>query len=173
MPENSPFDCDWKPEYEIGLEEIDCQHRYLIKLIKELSTYADASVVDRTVRNLLREIDRYWYFHFNSTEVLMEIYAYPNIDKQKKAHFKLLQVLDKRICDFRQEGKTVRPVAEFLLDKLLEHIDGDYKLFARHILEVRNARVGIPKRNKIDGSLRETQKYHQSEISALTARYTK
>ncbi len=163
----------WKTEYEVGLDEIDAQHRYLFDLIVELHSYADASVTDRTARNLLREIDRYCYYHFNSEEILMEIYAYGNIDGQKREHFNLLQVLDKRICDFRQEGKTVRPVSEFLLGWLLSHMQGDDTLMAKHIKAIRAERVGIPKRNKIDGSLRETHKYHHTEIGALTARYAK
>jgi hemerythrin len=155
----------------VGLEEIDAQHRYLFDLIAELHTHADSAVTDRTARNLLREIDRYCYYHFNSEETLMEIYAYPDINKQKEERFTLLQVLDKRICDFRQEGKTVRPISEFLFGLLLAHMQGDDLVMAKHIHTIRKARVGVPKRNKIDGSLRETHKYHNAEISALTARY--
>ena len=155
------IDFTWKSEYEVGLEEIDAQHKYLLTLICELHSHADAPVTDRTARNLLREIDRYCYYHFSSEETIMEIYAYPDIDKQKAEHFNLLQVLDKRICDFRQEGRTVRPISEFLITWLLGHMRGDDKVMAKHINTVREERAGIPKRNKVDGSLREGHQYHQ------------
>jgi len=148
------IDCAWHLKYEVGLEEIDAQHQYLFGLIGELHSHADASVTDKTARDLLREIDRYCYYHFNSEEVLMEIYRYPALEQQKHEHFKLLQVLDKRICDFRQQGTTVRPISEFLHKWFLSHVLSEDCQMAKFIIEIRAARSGIPKATRFQSNQR-------------------
>ncbi|TVR42847.1 MAG: hypothetical protein EA402_10885 [Planctomycetota bacterium] len=138
----------WQPRYEVGLEEIDAQHRYLFSLIGELHEFSEAAVIDRSARDLLREIDRYAFYHFNSEEVLMSVYRYPHLDAQKREHFNLLQVLDKRICDFRQQGTTVRPLAEFLREWFLKHLADQDREMAQFISAARNNKRGVPKTSR-------------------------
>lgn len=146
------MDFTWKAEYIVGLPEIDAQHEYLFRLLGELNAFAEAAVSDRSARDLLREIDRYAYYHFNSEEVLMEVYRYPGLEDQKREHFNLLQVLDKRICDYRQQGTTVRPLAEFLFQWFLKHVIAEDRSMADYINETRSGRRGIPKTTRFVSS---------------------
>ncbi|TVR48966.1 MAG: hypothetical protein EA402_00300 [Planctomycetota bacterium] len=133
----------WRDEYAVGLPEIDAQHRYFLSLLEELDTLSEAVVSDRVARQILREVDRYAYYHFNSEEVLMGIYRYPDVENQKRDHFNLLQVLDKKICDFRHQGTTVGPLVEFLGRWFFSHINEDDRELARFIIRARSERRGV------------------------------
>ena len=133
------MDMIWKDEYEIGLAESDVQHRYFLDLLRRLDEHAENDLHDREARVLLREIDRYAYYHFSSEELLMNIYRYPDLHQRKHKHFNLLQVLDKKICDFRQQGTKVGPLCKFLTRWFFRHINDDDREMARYIRRTREA----------------------------------
>ena len=58
----------WKKSYEIGIDEIDNQHRKLVGIINELS---DAMMVQKgykAVPHILEQLTDYIQFHFTTEE---------------------------------------------------------------------------------------------------------
>ena len=69
-------DLDWHDEYAIGVAEIDEQHRYLLKRLKQLDTLCQAHGLaalfhDTRLRGLLEEFQGYAAHHFQTEESLM------------------------------------------------------------------------------------------------------
>jgi hemerythrin len=130
---------EWDDAYAIGVPEIDAQHRCFLDLIQRIADLGDVPFGDTNAENLLREMDRYAYFHFTSEEALMDIYDYEGLDEQKRIHFHLLQVLDKRISDFRSQDARLPQLADFLARWFISHLKEDDKSLGEHIQSERGA----------------------------------
>lgn len=69
----------WKPEYSVGDEHLDDQHRGLIDLIDMLDDESRmAEVLDR--------LDRYVDEHFRDEEAMLERAGYPDLQAHKQQH---------------------------------------------------------------------------------------
>jgi len=69
----------WKPEYSVGDEHLDAQHRGLIDLINMLE---DQSRMGEVLERLERYIDE----HFRDEEAMIEKAGYPGLDAHKMQH---------------------------------------------------------------------------------------
>ena len=123
---------EWRPEYAIGIEEMDKHHQALFVIINEL-WYA---VIDRnpvvTVGSLLDKLERYAHMHFGAEEALMLDMDYPNFRAHEKAHRRFIR----QILKERQKHATGAPVdleiLRFLEQWWTSHIqvlDRDYAEF--------------------------------------------
>jgi hemerythrin len=61
----------WTTEYEIGLDEVDSQHRSIIDKINALSGKSGQEVGDSAALRLLEELSDYVRHHFKTEEALM------------------------------------------------------------------------------------------------------
>ncbi len=123
----------WSADYELGIDEIDSQHRALGVAIDRFET----AVADHdrwiVVHNALVELSNWAKFHFAVEESLMRIFNYPDLDAHAASHREFME----RIRSF-EEG-TLRDgvadeVAGFLKDWLQGHIctaDRRYAEFVR------------------------------------------
>lgn len=73
------------PELSVGFEEIDGQHRHLMRCI-EAATAAVETDDRANVRNALTELGDYLVAHFASEESFMAQAAYPERTRHKAAH---------------------------------------------------------------------------------------
>ena len=61
----------WQEDYEIGLVEIDRQHRHLVRLINELSDAMIAHKGHKTAPQSLEKLVDYIQLHFTTEEEVM------------------------------------------------------------------------------------------------------
>lgn len=121
----------WKPEFDIGIEEIDLQHRYFLRLINRIgdelsTTKPDEPYFDR----LLDELFKYAAFHFASEENIMMKYRYPNLDEHRNLHLSLLDQLS-----WRAASGTSQDLLDFLTDWFLHHTQEADRRIGQFILE--------------------------------------
>ena len=125
---------NWSDTYNLGLEEIDEQHRSLLDLINKIWQ----SIVDRSDRDvvfvLVEELERYTLAHFAAEETFMRVTEYPDFPAHKIEH----QNFVSRIADEKkralQAGSLSLDLMHFLRDWLVEHIlvcDRAYADFTR------------------------------------------
>lgn len=69
----------WKPEYSVGDEHLDSQHRGLIELIDMLD---DVSRMGEVLERLEVYVDE----HFRDEEAMLEKVGYPDIAAHKQQH---------------------------------------------------------------------------------------
>ena len=126
---------DWKPEYELGVEAIDDQHRHFAGLIDrilvEFRETSDLAYQER----LIAELNAYARFHFISEENMMIRANYPSYEQHKAHHRDLLDRLSakegKLAIERSEQSKD--GVVEYLVDWFLLHTTKEDRLFTDYL----------------------------------------
>lgn len=122
----------WKSEYSIGIEEIDFQHKYFLKLINRLSIKAKEDLSAFLISRHVNEIIKYADFHFQSEENLMLLTEYPDFDEHYNLHKDLLDEIAVFLYGFNKGNKTFDELINFLMKWFIDHtIEQDQK-FAKY-----------------------------------------
>ncbi|MDR2099566.1 MAG: bacteriohemerythrin, partial [Campylobacteraceae bacterium] len=76
---------NWDSSYDIGIEEIDNQHKKIVQYINELH---EAHILNdkSIVKNTLSEVTEYVISHFSFEEELMREADYPHFIQHKNIH---------------------------------------------------------------------------------------
>jgi hemerythrin len=121
----------WTPDYSVGVESIDNDHKVLISLLNQLDDALRGKEPMEAVRNVLDALLEYTDYHFSREEQLMASANYPDLDAHKRTHATLrAQVADIRDRYVRKpESIHAREVLAFLRNWLTSHIMGRDKLY--------------------------------------------
>lgn len=120
----------WKPSYEIGLPEVDMQHRKLVGMINELYDGMKEDHGQWTLHHVLDELLDYFPVHFKTEEELMEAHCYPGLEAHSLEHMKLTaKVLELQERRSRGEKLATPELFRFLCSWLTEHIQVNDKRF--------------------------------------------
>ena len=120
-------------EFEIGIAEIDLQHRQLYRLLERLKASADKQY-GYAAAAILAELEIETRVHFAVEESLMRLLAYPDTEAHVAEHHRLtehLKKLKERAQDFDVEGG----LATFIQTWLIDHVDGFDRKFVAHFLQ--------------------------------------
>ena len=114
---------NWKPEYSVGVAEIDKQHMVLIDMINELYDAMSQGKGQDVLKSILSKLTNYTITHFGWEEKNMSNYNYPESFDHKDAH----KVFIAKVTDLNTKftaGSTfiTIEVGNFLKDWLLNHI---------------------------------------------------
>ncbi|MBU2578208.1 bacteriohemerythrin [Patescibacteria group bacterium] len=114
-------DFEWQDDYLIGVDEIDCQHKRFLKLIKSIYERKRNAADEKEVTDLLDEIKKYAHFHFSSEELLMTMYLYPKHNEQKEDHDKIKLKLNKKIDNLKAHKGELIDLLHFLMKWFIDH----------------------------------------------------
>jgi hemerythrin len=99
---------DWKPEFSVGIKDVDAEHREMIELINsvydELGGQRDADAVDRFLGDVHRAVQS----HFALEERIMRESRYEEYEDHKNDHEDLLDDIRDMMDTFDED-----PVAGF------------------------------------------------------------
>jgi hemerythrin len=76
----------WKSAYEIGINEIDEQHKVLLGFINKLEEFKTSENKDEILRDVLFNGVEHTKAHFASEESFMEVIDYPKLAQHKLQH---------------------------------------------------------------------------------------
>lgn len=116
---------EWNNSLSVGIQEIDNQHRQLIKKLNELAEYIQQKKGKDKIGTTLRFMNDYSKIHFSTEEEYMIKYEYPGLEKQKREHEKFKGTVDKLIRELGKEKDMeffASQVQRFLIDWLILHI---------------------------------------------------
>lgn len=95
---------EWNKKYSVGLNEIDDQHKELIRLINNLENiiehFDEYNSLRRPVTNVLSALYNYTVLHFSTEEVLMNMFEYDLTDSHKESHDGFIKLI-------RSEHKSI------------------------------------------------------------------
>ena len=117
----------WKKEYELGVEEVDKQHKYLIDVaIEAYELLKNKLAVDKydKIVGILQELRDYTICDFEYEEGYMKEVAYPKLLSHKMEHKKFinkLNAVDLSAIDANQEEALIS-IIEFIAVWLDSHI---------------------------------------------------
>lgn len=120
----------WQQKYEIGLPEIDEQHKKLAGLLNKVF---DAAVTEKRdhnfIKTILEEMEDYVKVHFASEEKYFKAAKYPKL----KIHMEQHRAFEKKVAELRHEFSNsffdLRDVLDFVKNWFLEHTQGHDREF--------------------------------------------
>ncbi len=123
---------EWTPEFSVGVESLDTDHKVLISLVNQLNEAITGGEPRSTVQRVLDALLDYTVYHFGREESLMRAAEYPDFDAHVRTHATLrAQVADIRDRYVRNpESIHAREVLAFLKTWLSTHIIGRDHLYA-------------------------------------------
>jgi len=87
----------WEDSYSIGIKEIDDQHKKLFDLVNKLYDLEDNENIKEDMREILYAFRDYTIVHFKDEEEYMRSIAYPELEKHKKKHERIVNSLSQII----------------------------------------------------------------------------
>lgn len=116
----------WKPHFETGHAKIDGQHRALTEAINNLHAAMKQGKGKDELGSILAILKNDTVEHFQMEEELMDRFGYPGVIEHKGIHGSLVSQVAE-LCLRFEEGRTplTRPVMDFLVGWLVEHIQGE------------------------------------------------
>ena len=88
----------WKKSYEIGIAEIDTQHRNLVGIINELSDAMMNQKGYKVVPHIIEKLVNYIQLHFTTEEEIMRETKYPDLDEHCQEHL----AMTTKVAEFKR-----------------------------------------------------------------------
>ena len=112
----------WKDSFNIGVQEMDDQHRLLVNYINDLYDSIQAGNSEDNVETILHNLTEYIQLHFAAEEAILKSVNYPLLDSQIKQHEYYVSELNFLKSGFLDEAQTAQNMLLFLKDWFLHHI---------------------------------------------------
>jgi len=127
---------EWKPEYSVGIDSIDQQHRKLLNLINNLQTAVNYKTGADFEREALDELVDYTKTHFSYEEGLMETHGYPDFSTHRAEHGLMIARVEQVLSEYQQdEDSAMQNAIDFLKDWLIRHINGTDKQYSKFLID--------------------------------------
>lgn len=126
------MDIEWKDKYNLGIEEIDFEHRIFVSIIKKIDNVVNSDT-DKSLLRLILELKKYAAFHFQSEENIMVDVNYPEIIEHKNQHERLLSKLQLIILQIEMEHIELNKLPTFLMEWFVDHTIVEDKKFATYL----------------------------------------
>jgi hemerythrin len=127
---------EFEDRYELGIAEIDAQHRELFNILDQLEKHSGADYSYEAARDALSQMTNYANIHFAIEESLMRMHGYPDI----AAHVAEHQALRKQLTAFQQrllDADIATQLHKFIDAWLTNHIDVTDRKYVPHLLTSR------------------------------------
>jgi hemerythrin len=118
---NKPVDASLQ-KFEIGIAEIDAQHRQLFKLLSEMKGWTGTDLEHEASLHILNELTEYALIHFAVEESVMRMLHYPNTLAHIAEHKRFKDALDIFRHRLVKEQRSI-DLVDFIKSWLVDHID--------------------------------------------------
>lgn len=114
----------WEARYELGLPQMDEQHKMLVALINRLeSLQSSGDAIQRDLSEVMKHLAMYISVHFRAEEKLMQEKGYSDYER----HVQLHHAFEAKVEQFRTElaageQEVAAHILAFLKDWLITHI---------------------------------------------------
>lgn len=120
----------WKEDYNVGVADIDQQHKKLIDLINQLDSGMCKGQGKQVLGKILGDLINYCSSHFATEEKLFKQHEYPDADEHKAKHQKMTEKVLSLQKEFQLGKVTIsHDVMDFLKKWLDKHILGTDKKY--------------------------------------------
>ena len=115
---------DWTPDLEIGIYEIDLQHRSLVSMANQLHDAIERDKGAQTIDWILEELLLYTKMHFATEEKYMQRYEHEESAQHKLQHGELLKAMKRFKRKMSAGDDVANELMLFLQQWLGTHITG-------------------------------------------------
>jgi len=128
---------NWRPDFNLGIDVVDKQHKKIIELINQLNEAYINNESQKKLSMVLDEMDQYADYHFRKEEELFSNCSYPFYEEHIHYH----ENFRKKVSQFKIQSSGGYQVTQKVLDYLKSW-------FTNHILDVDREYVDIIKSEK-------------------------
>ncbi|GBD90056.1 bacteriohemerythrin [bacterium BMS3Abin04] len=127
---------EWSEKLSVKVEEIDSQHKKLIKIINNLNDAWKNDFKFEEFKNVFLDLIDYTEYHFRSEEKYMEKYNYPKLEIHRKQHRafvdRLMKLKEK--CSYNKK-EAYTDLLSFLSNWIVVHIMNSDREYVPYISE--------------------------------------
>ncbi len=113
-------DTIWRPEYSVGVPEIDTQHRYLFQLWQMLDSVRNQRENRQSSRQALLSLLDYIDIHFSTEESYYR--EHPQFTDHQRIHRAFVDKVRQFEQDLEHDRLDMGAMVDFLHDWLIDHI---------------------------------------------------
>jgi len=122
----------WRPDFNLGIDEIDEQHKKIVELINMLNRAFINDEAREKLGSILDEMTDYADYHFQTEETLFSQHLFPFSEEHKRLH----ENFRVKVSQFKAQFENGLPVTFRVLGFLR-------KWLTNHILDVDREYVDI------------------------------
>jgi hemerythrin-like metal-binding protein len=111
---------DWSPDYSVGNEILDFQHKALIDMFNDIKSKTQLSQAEQN--NYFLFLSHYVANHFTTEERLMREHHYPSIEAHLVEHENIKSRIEELIYQHHREEISSEQLADFLKQWIVNHI---------------------------------------------------
>ena len=113
----------WKATYNVGIPQVDSQHKQLVKLINDLHAAMQSGKAKDVMGSIIDQLIVYTERHFNDEETMLRTRGYSRL----AAHHAIHVDLTRQVIELRDKFKSSHlvlsiEIMHFLRDWLATHI---------------------------------------------------
>ena len=115
----------WSPEYAIGVEIIDNQHKELFNAVNNLLEACSQGKGKEEAGRILEFLENYVVEHFQTEEGIQKENGFPEYPEHKAAHEGFIRSFIELKKAFEKEGATlsfVVKINKIIIDWLIQHV---------------------------------------------------
>lgn len=121
---------EWKKTYNIGIDEVDEQHKGLVEILNELYEAHHLGTASLIIDQTLIKLVNYTIYHFESEEKLFTKFNYEDAEKHVTEHKEFVDSIE----SFKMQAKKGNlllslKTLDYLKDWTITHILGTDKEF--------------------------------------------
>lgn len=125
---------EWKPEFNLGMADIDRQHKKLVDLINQLYDAMMEKKTKEVMGKILKGLQNYTIEHFGYEEKLFAEHNYIGKMAHTKTHKEFVAQIAAFKADFDAGKVTISiKILSFLKDWLINHIQGTDKEYVPYL----------------------------------------
>lgn len=110
---------EWTPAMSVGLQELDDDHKVLVRVINQLAEHAGKAGQAGTLRQCIFALMRYAEFHFAREEQVMKACGFAELPQHQEEHRDFTGQIQALAARFEADAEAVAgEVNEQLLDYL-------------------------------------------------------
>lgn len=130
---------EWDDRLTVGVEEVDNQHKEMIRIANVLFTSINNGEDKQYIRDIVDELRMYTEYHFESEQNHMRRSKYPRLDEHIELHDELVAKTKAiKLAIFRNDMDAAS-VKTYVKDWVMEHIIYHDLDFAKFLQDVKTA----------------------------------
>lgn len=122
---------EWTLELDVGVDAMNGEHQRLIDLMNRFHELSEQGRGRSECTAALEALGKYTTEHFAHEEGLMERMGFPDLEKHKRIHRRLLEQLSEHVECYRKDGHS-QELLMFLKVWLKAHIKGIDTKYGRY-----------------------------------------
>jgi hemerythrin len=131
-----PVKIAWKQEFDIGIADIDAEHKHLVDLLNQVIGSISSQDKDKILNETMNAALIYTKSHFQREEEMLVRENYPAVDEHKTLHKALIQdIIRLRLRLLSGSPISVMELHKFFYNWLISHIKMEDKKYVKHLAQ--------------------------------------